>query len=110
MSIEDTDKVDFVTIEYATGNVRLTIFDHLDWQQDEGGHLLLLQEKINTYLQFVESGEMHSTLPATVGRNVIIGVDAKYPLTGEATVFFRKARPIVEGVGLSLEFGLLNDE
>jgi hypothetical protein len=107
MSIEDTDKVDFVTIDNATGHVRLTISDHLDWRQDEGAHLLLLQEKINTYLHFVESGEMHSTMPVTVGRNVIISVAAKYPLSGEATIFFRKAQAVVQSTGLSLEFQVI---
>ena len=52
-SIDQTDKIDFVTIEYKTGDVLLSISDHLSWDQDEGEHLLMLQAKLNTYLAFV---------------------------------------------------------
>jgi len=30
MSVEDTDKVDFISIDRKTGDVNLTISDHLD--------------------------------------------------------------------------------
>jgi hypothetical protein len=31
MSFDQTDKIDFVNIEYQTGDVLLSISDHLDW-------------------------------------------------------------------------------
>ncbi len=62
MSIEQTDLVDIISIDRMTGEVILTISDHLDWS-DCGAHLLLLQSKLNRYLAFVESGEILQSYP-----------------------------------------------
>ncbi|WP_407059149.1 DUF6572 domain-containing protein [Ralstonia syzygii subsp. celebesensis] len=32
-------------------------------------HLLLLQEKINCYLRFIESGEIYNSFPSAEGRS-----------------------------------------
>jgi len=60
MSIEQADKIDFVNIEDKTGDVLLSISDHLSWDEGEGEHLLMLQAKLNTYLAFIEGGQMYS--------------------------------------------------
>ncbi|WP_312894131.1 DUF6572 domain-containing protein [Rhizobium laguerreae] len=44
MSVSQTDIIDFAGIDEATGDLRLTISDHLPWDQDEGDHLLILQD------------------------------------------------------------------
>jgi hypothetical protein len=48
MSIEQIDVVDFVSIDKNSGDAWLTISDHLTWDRNEGEHLLLLQNKLNT--------------------------------------------------------------
>ena len=55
MSVEDDTVVDIIGIEKATGQVVLTISDHLAWDDD---HLRLLERKIATYINFVESGQL----------------------------------------------------
>ena len=104
MSIEQTDVVDFVTIEHGSGRVLLTISDHLNWDEDEGEHLLLLQEKMNAYLRFIESGEMEERVPQTRGRPVTINVIGKFPLSREASKFFRLAKTTIENAGFALAF------
>src|SRR6266540_2021756 len=66
MSISETDKIDVIGIDSASGDVILTVSDHLDWE-DVGTHLLQLQEKLNTYLAFIESGEMLESYPKSAG-------------------------------------------
>ena len=109
MSIEQTNVVDFVGIEYATGRATLTISDHLDWNENEGEHLLMLQEKLNAYLSFIESGEMEERVPVTRGRPVAIQIYAKYPLSPEATKFFGLAKDTIEKAGFALEFQILKE-
>ncbi len=58
MAIEKSNIVDAVGIEKTTGDVVLTIADYLDWETSEAQHLELLQEKLNAYLRFIESGEL----------------------------------------------------
>lgn len=51
MALHDTDQVDLVLIDDENeNNVYLTIFDALNWENEEieGEHILLLQDKINT--------------------------------------------------------------
>ena len=40
----------------------LMIADHLDWE-NELQHLTLLQDKINAYVSFIESGQIYSVYP-----------------------------------------------
>jgi hypothetical protein len=56
MVIDETSMIDFVSVDDAD-NVNLTISDHLDWAATEK-HLMLLQEKINTYCKYVENGHL----------------------------------------------------
>ena len=45
MTVQDYDKIDFSTIGRGTeGEVCLVVSDHLDWDQQEGEHLLILRE------------------------------------------------------------------
>jgi hypothetical protein len=107
MSIEQEDTIDFVTIDKATGKVWLTISDHLPWLPDEDIHLALLQNKLNSYLRFIESGEIISSVPDAKGREIVIKLIAKFPLSEKANSFFEKARLAIKNAGLRLEFALL---
>ncbi len=50
MSIDQAETIDFCTIDNASGDLWLTISDHLPWDENEGNHLLLLQNKLDAYL------------------------------------------------------------
>lgn len=104
MSIDQTDVIDSIGIEDSTGDVVLTISDHLDWLVKDDNHLLLLQEKINAYLRFVESGEIEETYPNTKERSVVINVVGQYPLSQEAKKFYDQVTAIVNDAGMKLQF------
>src|SRR4051812_37461549 len=84
MTVENTSIVDAVGTDKETGEVRLSIFDHLPWDTQ---HLRLLQEKINVYLGFIESGEIYGSYPNAKGRPLVIDVFTKFRPTKEATRF-----------------------
>ncbi len=48
MSVENLRVVDIIGTDINDRSVTLTISDHLEW--GAGNHLLLLEEKLNTYL------------------------------------------------------------
>jgi DNA-binding beta-propeller fold protein YncE len=102
VSVDQTNVVDFIGIDDATGSVVLTIADHLAWSEGDNEHLLLLQEKLNTYLGFVESGELLKTYPSAEGRAVLIDVVCKYPLSQQAQGFCNQAAQITETAGIKL--------
>ena len=107
MSIEQTGVIDFVGIEKEAGNVVLTISDHLGWEAMDKSHLILLQERINTYLRFVESGELVQQYPSAIGRNVVISVVGKYQPSKDARDFLDQAAAIVAKAGIELRFQFL---
>lgn len=101
MSIEQIDVVDAVGINKDTDEVVLTISDHLDWA---GDHLTLLQDKVNTYLSFVESGQIFFSYPMARGRRIIVEVVCKYQPNDQALQFFKIAEPILASAGVGLRY------
>ncbi|MFS8146339.1 DUF6572 domain-containing protein [Rhizobium sp. BR 249] len=106
MSVDQTDVVDAIGIDNVTGEVVLTITDHLDWTGNEGKHFLLLQEKLNTYLGFVESGEILETYPNAKDRAILIDIVGKYQLNEQAQAFYAQVAQIVEGAGIKFRYRL----
>jgi hypothetical protein len=103
MSIEQTNIVDFLSIDKASGDVFLTISDHLAWDENEGTHLELLQDKLNAYLRFIESGELVRECPQVVGRSIVINLVSKFPLSRTAKTFIGKASEAIRDAGFKLQ-------
>ena len=107
MSIRNTRVVDWLGLEKGTGDVLLTVVDDEDWAKVQE-HLELLQEKLNTYLAFIESGEVYESLEAEIGRAVSrtaavkVSILAKYPAPARAQEFFRYAQNMFVDAGFVL--------
>lgn len=105
MSIDQTDVVDFCSIDPAGREVELTIADHLDWT-DEESHLRLLQSKVYRYLDFIDSGEIYARYPKARGLRLVIRVRAQSRPTLTALDLITKLAETsaLEKVGLELQF------
>jgi hypothetical protein len=101
MSVEHGDRIDMIGIDATTGDVVLTIADHLDWS-DEYGHLAALQKKLNAYLSVIESGEIVEQYPNASGRRPVIDLVFKHDPTPTATEFLRRASPTITSIGAEL--------
>lgn len=104
MTVSDSETVDAIGTRGDTGVVTLAIFDHLSWD-DCHQHLVTLQAKINTYLGFIESGEILTVFPRASGRDVEIEVHFKFPPLPSAERFLKTAAEVSTdaGVGFSWE-------
>jgi hypothetical protein len=105
MSVEQTDTVDAIGTDKATGKIFLTIADHLPWN---GEHLLTLQQKLNAYLRFLESGEVYQSYPNATGRDFVIRIFLQHRPTDEAINFLQRAQETIESAGFGLVFGPLH--
>ena len=77
MSVEQIDKVDFISTT-EKGIIRLTISDYLEWDS-KNEHLLILQNKINAYLNFIESGQIFEEYPSSANKKIEIDIfNTKY--------------------------------
>jgi hypothetical protein len=100
MTIDDVDKIDFVTISDG-GEALLTISDHLPWD-DQSRHLLLLQEKLNAYLRFTESGELGQKFPETIERPIVFNIVARFEPSAVANAFLAKVKEAIDAAGFDL--------
>jgi hypothetical protein len=110
MSVEETNKIDRTAWDKNKTRVWLVISDHLDWKIEEGEHLLLLQDKLNTYLYFIESGKLVEALPWADGLPVTIRIYGKFPLSAEAARFLELVKQKLATIDVSIEFKLSNPD
>lgn len=97
MAVDNFEVVDIISADPG-GNVVLKASDHLDWS-DSISHQRTLQEKLNRYLAFVQSGEIVEQYPEANGRPVIIEVVTKHPPDLGGLQFLERADAIVTSAG-----------
>lgn len=113
MSIRKTKVVDWLGIEEGTGDILLTVVDDESWENEQE-HLALLQEKLNTYLAFIESGEVYERLVSDVGRTVAritpikVSILAKHPVSSHAREFLQHAQSAFMSAGFALTHKVLS--
>lgn len=88
MSILETNKIDLVARKPNSKVVKLVIADHLTWEELDA-HKRLIQDKINTYLEFVESGKLLRMKEPIIppSPEVWVTLALKYKPSEEAKVF-----------------------
>ena len=106
MTIELTEKIDIITLSEETGRIYLNISDHLSW--DSPDKRLTLQNKVNRYLAFIESGEMALNYPQSTVLNPTIHLICKQPPNPTDEIFLLQVREIIEEAGYSFDWKLFD--
>ena len=101
MSVDNPEKVDFIGVDKKTGEVVLAISDHLEWA-DTDNHLIILQDKINAYLSFIENGEIYDSYPNAVGKKISIQITAQHHFPPDALDFIEKAKTFLSTIDIGL--------
>lgn len=60
--LEEPGKIDAAGIDRTSSEIVLSLFDAWSWE-DERSHLFRLQEKLNNYFAFVETGQVNELFP-----------------------------------------------
>jgi hypothetical protein len=105
VTIDDTRAIDIIATKPGSSEVRLIIADHLDWSSIEA-HAIALQEKINSYLAFVESGQLARTThpPIPDSPEIRIEVHALHRAPPEAEDFLARVRRFLAEEGFEFSF------
>lgn len=109
MSITNPQVIDIWAIPvWEPDNVVLYISDHLEWggEREQGEHLQLLQDKLNTYVAFIESGEIYTKIPNALGKHPIIRINGLYELPEQGEFFLDHVAQTLKEVGIGFEFVL----
>jgi len=95
MSVSDRKVVDLLSTDQEGTRATLTVSDHLEWTADNQ-HLLILQEKLNDYMAFIESGEIYELYPEMHGLEIGIDVVCMHPPAGDGIRFLELAGKTIE--------------
>lgn len=108
MSVAETDSIDAIGVDKEMQRVFLSILDPLLWDE-ENIHLFTLQEKINTYLYFIESGELLKSFPDSQGFGITIELILKHFPSDKAIAFFDQTIQILLDKEIVFTFGPKKD-
>lgn len=98
MSLKETDKVDAIGIN-KENNVVLSILDDAPWE-DLKHHLKLLEDKLNSYISFIECGQLYTAYPDAMDRLPMIQLFTVHKIPGEGKEFLEKAAAIIDKKGI----------
>lgn len=94
--------VDAIDIDKDPGTACLILSDQLPW---DDAHLHALQDRINAYLAFVQSGELFLAYPQTMDLDLKIDVIMRFRPTEKVLAFLRQAESIIEESGILFGYG-----
>lgn len=105
MRVVETGKIDIVATRPGSRVVKLVVADHLPWDDVEG-HTRLLQDKVNTYIAVVESGQLAHLKEAKIleSPEVRIEVVLQHAPTSDAEQFLGQVDGFLRGIGLAFEW------
>lgn len=106
MTIENTEVVDSAGIDKVTGEVVLTISDHLSWEDTET-HCRLIEAKINRYLNFVDSGQVLESFPQARQAPIRIRLVCQYPPSDSVSAFLAAVQRQLRELGIAFTHGTL---
>lgn len=104
-TILDTRTIDAMAEE--KGCIILFIFDHLDWE-NEGEHLMILQDKINVYIEYMQSKQYKKIMKYKFKKisGFIIDIKFKYDITPNCKKFIDIARNTVYPIGGDIRYDI----
>lgn len=101
MSVVESGAVDGIGLA-ENETMKMLITDHLDWQ-DEYKHLLILQEKINAYIGFCESGQYKEIYTDTSIKHIIFEIHFMFEPTQNTYRFLEQIPNRINELDLSIE-------
>ena len=101
MSVVENGAVDGIGLA-ENETMKMLITDHLDWQ-DEYKHLLILQEKINAYIGFCESGQYKEIYTDTPINHIIFEIHFMFEPTQNTYRFLEQIPGRINELDLSIE-------
>ena len=102
MSVADTNKVDGIGISKDGNKLILLISDHLDWL-NEYEHLVQLQNKMNSYIDFIGDQQYREIYPNMVFSSFCIEVHFMYGLTENCLKFINIISEQLENQNISID-------
>lgn len=92
LSIEKTDTIDGVAFDENNNKLVLLLADGMDWN-NEYEHLVLLQEKINNYIEYIEDKQYLLNYPNA--EQVEVQIKFLYKETANCIKFLEQVKAVI---------------
>ena len=108
MAIDNANVIDGMAIDKENTALRLLLTDHLQWVLgadtiSEHDHLLMLQDKINAYISFIETEQYKNNYPDVEFKMAIIDIRFKYDITENCEKFLQAVQDQIGQYGIKIE-------
>lgn len=103
MSVIDNKTVDGVALTDDKKGIILLITDHVDWS-DEYQHLVMLQEKINVYITFLEEKQYEEIYKGEEISYGVIEIHFLHNLTVNAEKFLQSVQDQISEIGVKIQY------
>lgn len=107
MAIDNPNVIDGIAINNENKAVCLLLTDHLAWKGkdalSEHDHLILLQDKINAYILYLETKQYEKMYPEQEIIMAIIEIHFKYDITENCETFLNVVQNQIGQYGIKIE-------
>ena len=106
MSVKDPDIIDGIGIEKETNTLVLLAVDPFDWKVQEHEHLKAIQQKMNTYVYYIEKKKYSEKYPDRDFDGFRIELVFKYQYTDAGERFLASGKKQLKNRGIELLYSV----
>ncbi len=99
MGVENENQIDGARLHLEENQVELHLMHSLQWNDQT---LILLQNKVNTYLKFIESEEIYEGRDSWRGFDTVVILNTLYKISIDGHDFINASKKVFEQVGATL--------
>jgi hypothetical protein len=101
MSVVEKKEIDGIGKSKDGSTLVFMIADHLEWD-DEFWHLNILQDKINSYLEYIETNQFSDIYPNDEFKFYHIEISFKYKITDKCKKFLETVQKQIENYNIKV--------
>lgn len=107
MALDNTKIIDGIAIDKNSKSVCLLLTDHLAWSGNDAlseyDHLMLLQDKMNAYISYLETRQYEEQYPEEEIVMATIEIHFKYDITENCEKFLNTVQTQIEQYQIKIE-------
>jgi len=91
--VRHTESLDLITFDEKNNRLKLIMVEERQWDEDSEMYQQL-QEKINSYLTFIESGQLKENYPEYCDKKILIQLDMAFEPSGYIVQLIPRIRKV----------------
>ena len=99
MAVTDVNVIDGIAFDDDNKTLIMEIYDHLHFEgKFEFDHIVILQDKLNTYLWYIESKQYADIYPDKQFDNFVINIHFRYEITENCKKYINDMDEVYPGI------------